>query len=65
MTLGEVNGLRFCETMLALDGKNERISVTSAVGVSTEPQGTAVWKRSSEGIGHVEDLDETICQSFL
>ena len=42
LTLGEVSSLTFGKTLLALAGKNDRISVISAIGVTTESQCTAV-----------------------
>lgn len=42
LTLGEVSSLTFGETLLSPAGKNDRISVISAIDVNPESQCTAV-----------------------
>ena len=44
--MGEVSGLTFGETLLAPAGKNDRISVIFAIGVTTESQCTAVEREA-------------------
>lgn len=46
LILGEVSSLIFGETLLAPAGKNDRISVISAIGVTTESQCTAVERET-------------------